>query len=278
MEAAEPASSALRAAAWAATSDGAGATLLAPATPGLAGLAGFFAAGLLAFPLPCVALSLGLGFVGLGFVDFGLELWRRAGGSTTVVASTVTGEPPFDSALGLELAAGAGALAGGALAGGALVLVGGAGVLDVFAGGGLAVVPSGAPDVPEGVSCEPEAGAGGGEVWGEVVGLGSPAASASAVVSPSPERVKPPPASAESRARQVRRRGPLSGATRRARSSLGDPIVVLPRTPCPHNGLAHCIGIGTQAGAPKAFLIGRSTGRPAPPSVSLLKCKWLSGG
>jgi hypothetical protein len=101
---------------------------------------------------------LGLGFAGLGLVDFGLELWRRAGGRTTV-ASTVTGEPPFDSALGSELAAGAGALAGGAL-----VLVGGAGVLDVFAGGGLAVAPSGAPDVPEGLSCEPEAGAGGGEV------------------------------------------------------------------------------------------------------------------
>src|SRR6516164_6292909 len=131
MEAAEPASSALRAAAWAATSDGAGATLLAPVTPGLAGLAGFFAAGLLTFPLPWVALSLVLGFVGLGFVDFGLELGRRAGGSTTV-ASTVTGEPPFDSALGLELAAGAGALAGGAL-------TGGGGVLDVFAGGGLAL-------------------------------------------------------------------------------------------------------------------------------------------
>ena len=131
--------------------------MLAPATPGLAGLAGFFAAGLLPFPLPCVALSFGLGFA--GGLDFGLELWRRAGGSTTAVASTVTGELPFDSALGLELAAGAGALAGGAL-----VLVGGAGVLDVFAGGGLAVVPSGEPDVPEGVSCEPEAGAGGGEV------------------------------------------------------------------------------------------------------------------
>src|SRR5262249_50810399 len=113
MEAAEPASSALRAAAWAATSDGAGATLLAPGAPGALGWAGFFAAGLPALDLPWVAFSLGLGF--------GLELWRRPRGSTTVVASTVTGELPFDPGLALEL----GALAAGALvvAGGALVVV-----------------------------------------------------------------------------------------------------------------------------------------------------------
>src|SRR5262249_48422985 len=147
MEAAEPASSALSAAAWAATIEGAGATLLAPTTPGTLGWAGFFAAGLPALALPWGALSLGLG-VGLG------ELWRRPRGSTTVVASTVTRELPFDSGPALELGAGAGALVvvGGALVvGGPLVVVGGAGVLDVFAGGGLPVAPSGAPDVPEGV-------------------------------------------------------------------------------------------------------------------------------
>src|SRR6516225_6464235 len=151
MEAAEPASSALRAAAWAATSDGAGATLLAPTAPGVPGVAGALAAGLPALPMPCVALSLGLGFVGAGFC---LELWRGPRGSTTVVASTVTGELPFDSGLAFELGAGAGALV---VVGGALVVVGGAGVLDVL-GGGLPVAPSGAADVPEGVSCEPGAG------------------------------------------------------------------------------------------------------------------------
>ena len=78
MEAAEPASSALTAAAWAATSDGARATLLAPAVPGLVWPAGLFAAGLLAWPW--VALSLGLGFdLELGL---GLELRRRPPGST----------------------------------------------------------------------------------------------------------------------------------------------------------------------------------------------------
>ena len=112
MEAAEPASSALRAAAWAATSDGAGATLLAPTAPGVPGVAGALAAGLPALPLPCVALSLGLGFVGAGFC---LELWRGPRGSTIVVASTVTGGLPFALGPGLELGAGADALTGGAL-------------------------------------------------------------------------------------------------------------------------------------------------------------------
>src|SRR5262249_21300800 len=141
-------------------------------------------------------------------------------------ASTVTRELPFDSGPALELGAGAGALVvvGGALVvGGPLVVVGGAGVLDVFAGGGLPVAPSGAPDVPEGGSC----GAGGGELPVEVVGrAGPPAASAPPEMGPSPERVKPPPARAESSACQARRRGPLSGAMRRGRSSWGAPIVV----------------------------------------------------
>jgi hypothetical protein len=223
MEAAEPASSALSAAAWAATSEGAAATLLAPVTPVAPRWAGFFAAGLLALPVPWVALSLGLAF--------GLELLRRPRGSTTVVASTVTGEA-FDSALGLGLGAGAGALAGGAL-----VVVGGAGVLDVFAGGGLPVAPSGAADPPEGV--EPGAGAGGGDFSVEVVEpAGSPAASAPAETGPSPDRVKPPPARADSRACQARRRGPLSGAMRRARSSWGTPIVVLRAVLALKHGLA----------------------------------------
>jgi hypothetical protein len=125
----------------------------------------------------------------------------------------------------LELGAGAGTLTGGALVvvGGALVVVGGAGVLDVFAGGVLPLTPSGEADV---LPFEPEAGAGGGELPVEVV-EGSPAASAPGEIGPSPERVKPPPASAESSARQAHRRGPLSGAMRRARSSWGTPIVVL---------------------------------------------------
>ena len=236
MEAAEPASSALTAAAWAATSDGARATLLAPAVPGLVWPAGLLAAGLLAWPW--VALSLGLGFdLELGF---GLELRRRPPGSTTVVASTVTAEPPRDSGLGLEL--GAGTLAGGALvvAGGALVAAGGAGVLDVFAGGVLPVTPSGVVDVPEGVSFEPEAGAGGGELPVEVV-EGSPAASAPGDIGPSPDRVKPPPARAESSVRQAHRRGRLSGAMRRARSSWGAPIVALCALLALKTGFAHCI-------------------------------------
>jgi hypothetical protein len=229
MEAAEPASSALRAAAWAATSDGAGATLLAPTVPGLAGLAGLFAAGLL--PLPWVALSLGLGFE-LDFdltPGFDLELRRRPPGSTTVVASTVTGALLGDSGLRLELGAGAGTLTGGALVvvGGALLVVGGAGVLDVFAGGVLPVTPSGEADVPEVVPVEPEAGAGGGELPVEVVEAGSPAASAPVAIGPRPDRVKPPPASTESSACQAHRRGPLGGALRRARSSWGALIVVL---------------------------------------------------
>jgi hypothetical protein len=200
---------------------------LAPTVPGLAGLAGLFAAGLLAWPW--VALSLGLGFdldfdLGPGF---DLELGRRPPGSTTVVASTVTGALARDSELSLELGAGAGTLTGGALVvfGGALLVVGGAGVLDVFAGGVLPVTPSGEADVP---AFEPEAGAGGGELPVEVVEpAGSPAASAPVEIGPSPDRVKPPPASTESSACQAHRRGPLSGAMRRARSSWGAPIVVL---------------------------------------------------
>jgi hypothetical protein len=229
MEAAEPASSALRAAAWAATNDGAGATLLAPTVPGLAWLADLFAAGLLA--LPWVALSLGLGF-DLDFElapGFDLELGRRPPGSTTVVASTVTGALLGDSGLRLEPGAGAGTLTGGALVvvGGALLVVGGAGVLDVFEGGVLPVTPSGEADVPEGVPVEPVAGAGGGELPVELVEpAGSPAASAPGESPASPDRVKPLPARRESSACQARRRGPLSGAIRRARSSWGAPIVV----------------------------------------------------
>jgi hypothetical protein len=195
---------------------------LAPTVPGLAGLAGLFAAGLLA--RPWVALSLGLGCdLDLDLeLGFDLELGRRPPGSTTVVASTVTGALARDSALGLELGAGAGTLTGGALVvvGGALVVVGGAGVLDVFVGGVLPLTPSGVDDLPEGVPVEPDAGAGGGELPVEVVEpAGSPAASAPVEIGPSPDRVKPPPASAESSACQAHRRGPLSGAMRRARSS-----------------------------------------------------------
>jgi hypothetical protein len=244
MEAAEPASSALRAAAWAATSDGAGATLLAPTAPGLAAAAGLFAAGLLAWPW--VALNLGLGF-GLDFdldPGFDLELGRRPRGSTTAVASTVTGELPVDSGPGLELGAGAGALTGGGLVdvGGGLLVVGGAGVLDVFAGGVLPVTPSGVADVPEGVSCEPAAGAGGGELPVEdVEPAGSPAASAPGEIGPSPDRVKPPPARTESSACQARRRGPLSDAMRRPRSSWGALIVVYALSLPSNTGFAHCI-------------------------------------
>jgi hypothetical protein len=210
---------------------------LAPAVPGLAWPAGLFAAGLLAWPW--VALSLGLGFD--PELGFGLELRRRPPGSTTVVASTVTAEPPRDSGLGLEL--GAGTLAGGALvvAGGALVVAGGAGVLDVFAGGELPVTPSGAADLPEGVSAEPDAGAGGGELPVEVVEPGSPAASAPGEIGASPDRVKPPPARAESSARHAHRRGRLSGAMRRARSSWDAPIVALCALLALRTGFAHCI-------------------------------------
>ena len=38
--------------------------------------------------------------------------------------------------------------------------------------------------------------------------------------------------------------------------------------------LAHCIGIGSQAGLAKGFVIGSSTGRPAPPSALI----WNSSG
>jgi hypothetical protein len=218
---------------------------LAPAVPGLAWPAGLFAAGLLEWPW--VALSLGLGFdLALGF---GLELRRRPPGSTTVVASTVTAEPPRDSGLGLEL--GAGTLAGGAVvvAGGALVVAGGVGVLDVFAGGELPVTPSDPADVPEGVSGEPDAGAGGGELPVVVEMAGSPAASAPGEIGPSPDRVKPPPARAESSARQAHRRVPLSGAMRRARSSWGVPIVVLRALPALKNGLraVHWVSAANQA-------------------------------
>ena len=68
---------------------------------------GFFAACLPALPLPWVALSLGL--------DSGLELWRRPGSTTTLIASTLTCTLPLDSGLALELGTGAGALPGGAL-------------------------------------------------------------------------------------------------------------------------------------------------------------------
>ena len=110
----------------------------------------------------------------------------------------------------------------------------------LLAGGVLPVTPSGVVDVPEGVSFEPEAGAGGGELPVEVV-EGSPAASAPGDIGPSPDRVKPPPARAESSVRQAHRRGRLSGAMRRARSSWGAPIVALCALLALKTGFAHCI-------------------------------------